>query len=194
MYNFHYNYMKPKYGDEVMLLYTDTDSYIYEIETDDFYRDIAGDVETWFDTSEYDVSHPSGIQTGVNKKVIGMMKDEAGGKIIQGFVGLRAKLYSFKMWEDSSEHKRCKGIRKNVVKNRITHDDYKNCLLNREEERITMNVIRSHLHDVYTEEVNKVALAAEDDKRVYYGRRNSYLSVWSLYYIFIITPKQQKTA
>ena len=98
------------------------------------------------------------------------------------------------MWEDSSEHKRCKGIRKNVVKNRITHDDYKNCLLNREEERITMNVIRSHLHDVYTEEVNKVALAAEDDKRVYYGRRNSYLSVWSLYYIFIITPKQQKNS
>ena len=54
MYNFHYNYMKPKYGDEVMLLYTDTDSYIYEIETDDFYRDIGGDVETWFDTSEFE--------------------------------------------------------------------------------------------------------------------------------------------
>ena len=65
----------------------------------------AGDVETWFDTSEFDASHPSGIQTGVNKKVIGMMKDEAGGKN-QEFVGLRAKQYSFKMWEDSSEHKR----------------------------------------------------------------------------------------
>jgi len=88
-------------------------------------REIAGDVETWFDTSEFDASHPSGIQTGVNKKVIGMMKDEqtdkllnyfstrqASGRIIQEFVGLRAKQYSFKMWEDSSEHKRCKGIRK----------------------------------------------------------------------------------
>ena len=95
-----------------MLLYTDTDSYIYEIETDDFYRDIAGDVETWFDTSEFDASHPSGIQTGVNRKVIGMMKDETGGKIIQEVVGLRAKQYSFKMWEDSSEYKRCKGVRK----------------------------------------------------------------------------------
>ena len=93
------------------------------------------------------------------------MVDEAGGKIIQEFVGLRAKLYSFKMWEDSSEHK-CKGVRKNVVKNRITHNDYKNCLLNREEQIRKMNVIRSHLHDVYTEEVNKVALSAEDDKRV----------------------------
>ena len=91
-----------------------------------------------------------------------MMKDEAGGKIIQQCVCLGARQYSFKMWEDSSEHKRCK----NVVKKHITHDDYKNCLLNREELMRKMNVIRSHLHDVYTEEVNKVALSAEDDKRV----------------------------
>jgi len=95
-----------------------------------------------------------------------MMKDEAAGKIIQEFVGLKAKQYSFKMWEDSSEHKKCKAIRKNVVKNRITHDDYKNCLLNYKEQMRTMYVIRSHLHDVYTEEVNKVALSTEDDKRV----------------------------
>jgi len=84
------------------------------------------------------------------------------------------------MWGDSSEHKRCKGIRKNVVKKHITHDDYRNCLLNREEQMRTMNVISSHLHDVYAEEVNKVALSAEDDKKGYYGRRNTYLSRWSL--------------
>ena len=155
--------MKPKCGDEVTLLYTDTDSYIYEIETDDFYRDIAGDVETWFDTSEFDASHPSGIQTGVNKKVINMMKNEAGGKIIQECVCLGAKQYSY---EDFSEHKRCKGVKKNVVENTITHDDHKNCALYHKEQRRTLNVIRSHLHDVYTEEVNKVALSAEDDKRV----------------------------
>ena len=88
-----------------------------EIGAEDFYRDIAGDVETWFDTSEFDASHPSGIQTGVNKKVIGMIKDEAGGKIIQECVCLGAKQYSYITYEDSSEHKRCKGIRKNVVKN-----------------------------------------------------------------------------
>ena len=92
---------------------------------------------------------------------------------------MRAKQYSYITYEDSSEHKRCKGIRKNVVKKHITHDDYRNCLLNREEQMRKMNVIRSHLHDVYTEEVNKVALSAEDDKG-YYGRRNTYLSVWSL--------------
>ena len=111
MYDFHYNY-KSKYGDKAKLLYTDTDSFIYEIGADDFYIDIAGDVETWFDTSECAADHPSGIPTGVNKKVIGMMKDESGGKIIKEFVGLRLKLYSVKMWEDSSEHKRCKGVKK----------------------------------------------------------------------------------
>ena len=95
MYDFHYNYIKSKYGSDAKLLYTDTDSLIYEIWAEDFYRDIAGDVETRFDTSEFDASHPSGIHTGVNKKVIGMMKDEAGGKIIQEYVGLRAKQYSF---------------------------------------------------------------------------------------------------
>ena len=81
---------------------------IYEIETDDFCRDIAGDIETWFDTSEFDASHPSGIQTGVNKKVIGMIKDEAGGKIIQEFVGLGPKQYSYIIYEYSSRHKRYK--------------------------------------------------------------------------------------
>ena len=120
----------------------------------------------WFDTSEFAADHPSEIPTSVNKKVIGMMKDEAGGKIIQEFVGLRAKLYSVKMWEDSPEHKRCKWVKKNVVKKHITHEDHKNCLLDEEEQMSSMNVIRSHLHDVYTEEVNKVALSAEDDKRV----------------------------
>jgi len=80
MYDFHYNYMKPKYESEAKLLYTDTYSLIYEIATEDCYRDIAGDLETWFDTSEFDANHPSGVQTGVNKKVIGMMKDGAGEK------------------------------------------------------------------------------------------------------------------
>jgi len=111
IYDFHYNYSKSKYESKAKLLYTDTDSLIYEIGAEDFYRDIAGDVETWFDTNEFDADHPSGIQTGINQKVIGMVKDKAGGKIIQVFVGLRAKLYFVKMWEDSSEHNRCKEVK-----------------------------------------------------------------------------------
>ena len=132
MYDFHYNYIKKKYGDNAMLLFTDTDSLAYEIKTDDFYADISNDVESRFDTSDYPKSHPSGIRTGVNKKVIGMFKDEASGKQIEEFVGLRAKLYSYKMFDDQTEHKKCKGIKKNVEQKTITHDDYKDCLFTKE--------------------------------------------------------------
>jgi hypothetical protein len=115
MYDFHYNYIKNKYADRARLLFTDTDSLAYEIKTEDFYADIASDIESRFDTSEYPKDHPSGIKVGVNKKVIGMFKDEASGKQIEEFVGLRAKLYSYKMFE-GEEHKKCKGVKKNCCK------------------------------------------------------------------------------
>ena len=164
MYDFHYNYIKPKYGDKAILLFTDTDSFMYLIETEDFYRDISKDVNEWFDTSDYPENHPSGIPTGINKKVLAMMKDEAAGKIIKEFVGLRSKLYSFIM-DEGEESKRCKGVKKQVVEKSITHEDYKTCLLTGKEQLRKQNIIRSYEHEVYTEEVNKVALSAEDDKR-----------------------------
>ena len=164
MFDFHYNYIKQKYGDNAKLLFTDTDSFLYEIKTDDFYKDISGDVRDRFDTSDYPENHPSGIPSGINKKVLGMFKDEVAGKIITEFVGLRAKLYSFKM-EDGKENKRCKGVKKQVVKESITHEDYKTCLLTGKEILRKQNILRSYDHEVYTEEVNKVALSAEDDKR-----------------------------
>ena len=99
MYDFHYNYIKKKYGEKAKLLFTDTDSLAYEIQTEDFYKDISEEVEAKFDTSNFPKNHPSGIPVRVNKKVIGMFKDECGGKIMQEFVGLRAKLYSCKMYE-----------------------------------------------------------------------------------------------
>ena len=107
MYDFHYNYIKPKYGHKVKLLFTDTDSLMYEIETEDFFKDISEDVKNRFDTSDYPENHPSGIPTGINKKVLGMFKDEAAGKIIKEFVGLRSKLYSYKM--DEGEEKASSG-------------------------------------------------------------------------------------
>ncbi len=97
MYEFHYNYIKAKYENKAKLLFTDTDSLAYEIETEDFYKDISGDVVSKFDTSNFPRDHPSGIEAGHNKKVVGMFKAEAGGQIIDEFVGLRAKLYSYKM-------------------------------------------------------------------------------------------------
>ena len=164
MFDFHYNYIKPKYGDNAKLLFTDTDSFLYQIITEDFYKDISGDVRERFDTSNYPENHPSGIPTGINNKVLGMFKDEAAGKIITEFVGLRAKLYSFIM-EDGKENKRCKGVKKQVVKETITHEDYKTCLLSGKEILRKQNILRSYNHEVYTEEVNKIALSAEDDKR-----------------------------
>ena len=111
MFDFHYNYIKMKYGDKAKLLFTDTDSLMYEIRTEDFYEDIKGDVKDRFDTSDYPSNHPSGIPTGCNKKVLGTFIDEAGGKIIDEFVGLRAKLYSYKTLE-GEESKKCKGVRR----------------------------------------------------------------------------------
>ena len=164
MYDFHYNYIKPKYGEKAKLLFTDTDSFMYEIETEDFYKDISKDVKDRFDTSDYPENHPSGIPTGINKKVLGMFKDEAAGKRIKEFVGLRAKLYSFIM-EDGKENKRCKGVKKQVVESSITHEDYKTCLRTGKEQLRKQNILRSYEHEVFTEEINKIALSSIDDKR-----------------------------
>ena len=165
MNDFHYNYIKKKYPNEADLIYTDTDSLMYHIKTNDFYADISNDVNKWFDTSELPVDHPSGIPVGVNKKVPGMMKDETKGKIIKEVVVLRAKLYSYVMYEEGKETKKCKGITKAVIKNAIFHKDYKDCLFSEEKQYRKMNIIRSRKHEVYSEEINKVALSADDDKR-----------------------------
>ena len=164
MFDFHYNYIKDKYGKKAELLFTDTDSLMYQIKTKDFYEDIYDDVKNKFDTSDYPSDHPSGILTGVNKKVIGMFKDEASGKQITHFVGLRPKLYSYKV-EGEKELKKCKGIKKNVVKKSLIFDDYVKCLFSGEKEMRKMKIIRSENHDLYSKEVNKVALSNQDDKR-----------------------------
>ena len=181
MYEFHYNYIKEKYGDKAKLLFTDTDSLMYEIETEDFFKDISGDVKDRFDTSDYPENHPSGIPTGENKKVLGVFKDEAGGKIIKEFVGLRSKLYSYKM-DEGEESKKCKGVKRQVVATSITHEDYKTCLRTGKEQLRKQNILRSYEHEVYTEEVNKVALSAEDDKR-YILEDGKHTLAWGHYKI-----------
>ena len=165
MYEFHYNYIKPKYGEKAKLVFTDTDSLEYDIKTEDFYKDISGDVEARFDTSAYPKNHGSGIPTGVNKKVIGMMKDECNGEIMTETVWLRAKLGASKMLS-GVEDKKCKGINKTTTKNNIKFNDYKNVLFNQTTEMRKMNVIRSYKHEIYTEEINKIALNGDDDKRI----------------------------
>ena len=165
MFDFHYNYIKKKYENRAELLFTDTDSLMFQIYTDDFYLDITPDIKFKFDTSDYPPDHPSEIPTGFNKKVIGMFKDEVAGKQITRFVGLRPKLYTFEIEEDK-EVRKCKGIKKNVIQKKLDFDDYIQCLFSGEKEMRKMKIIRSEKHDIYSKEVNIVALSNEDDKRI----------------------------
>ena len=163
MYELHYDYMKRKYADDKLTLCNmDTDSLIYDIETDDFYKDIADDVEDRFDTSGYNDNRP--LPVGKNKKIIGLMKDELGGGIMKEFVTLRPKMYAYKV--GSSESKKCKGIKKCVVKKTISFEDYKNCLFGGEASYRSQLMFRSLKHEVRTLEVNKLALSRDDDKRI----------------------------
>ena len=161
-YEFWYDYMKPKYDDKVKLCYIDTDSFIISIETD-FYKDIADDVEKRFDTSNYEVNRP--LPTGKNKKVIALIKDELGGRIIREFVALRPKTYSY-LTDDCKEDKKAKGAKKCVIKRMIKFDDYKKCLLNDQVVLKSQQRFKSKGHDVYTESINKIALSCNDDKRL----------------------------
>ena len=124
MYEFHYDYMKQKYSEGLTLCHMDMDSLIYDIEIDDFYKNIAEDVQDRFDTSDYNPDRP--LPVGLNK-VIGLIKDEPGGEIMTEFVTLRPKMYAYKT--ESAESKKCKGIKKCVVKKTISFKDYENCLL-----------------------------------------------------------------
>ena len=108
--------MKPNYDNNIKLCYIDTDSFIMNIKTNNFYKDIANDVENRFDTSNYEVNRP--LPMGRNKNVIGLMKDELGGKIITEFVTLRPKTYSY-LTDDDEEDKKAKGTKKCVIKKMI---------------------------------------------------------------------------
>ena len=147
----------------VKLSYMDTDSFIMNIKTEDFYKDIANDVEKRFDKSNYEVNRP--LPTGKNKKVIGLMKDESGGKIITEFVTLRPKTYSYST-DDGKEDKKAKGTKKCIIKRMIKFDDYKNCLLKDEAVLKSQQRFISKKHDVYTENINKIVLSNNDDKRI----------------------------
>ena len=161
MYDFHYNYIKDKYGDKARLLFTDTDSLTYEIEADDVYQDFWNDKDK-FDNSDYPESSPYFNKT--NKKVIGKFKDEAAGVPICEFIGLRSKMYSY-IKDNNEGGKTAKGIKKNVIKNNITHENYKDILFNDKQMYHRMKTIRSDNHELNSYEINKVSLSCFDDKR-----------------------------
>ena len=133
----------------------DTDSLIYYMETDDFYKDIAKDIKDRFDASGYNPNWP--LPVGLNNKVIGLIKDELGGEIMTEFVTLMAKMYAYKT--GSAKSKKCKGIKKCIVKKMISFDDYKACLFSGETSYRSQLMFR-------TLEVNKLLLSRDDDKHM----------------------------
>ena len=163
MYEFWYDYMKPKYNDNVRLCYMDTDSFAMNIKTNDFYKDISDDVDNKFKNSNYEVKRP--LPIGKNKKVIGLMKDELGGEIIMEFIALKPKTYSY-LTDNDKIDKKAKGTKKCVIKKIIKFDDYKKCLFNDKVILKSQQRFISTKHDFYTEDVNKIALSNDDDKRI----------------------------
>ena len=144
MYEFWYDYIGPKYGDKAKLCYTDTDSFIINIKTEDFFEDISNDVERWFDTSNYDKNDKRPLPIGKNKKVPGLFKDELGGKIMTEVVALRPKTYAYLIdgYDDDDDdddyeknkiiNKKAKGTKKCVIKHTFIFKNYKDCLFNDE--------------------------------------------------------------
>ena len=182
MFDFHYNYIRKKYGNKAELLFTDTDSLVYLIQTDDFYVDIKKDINKMFNTSNFPKNHPSGIKIGVNEMEIGIFKIEAGANQIIIFIGLRPKLYTYKVETKYKEDKKdakikeiepkdelirkAKGVKKCLTKKSLSFEDYKKCLFSEEKQMREMNIFRTKNHDVYSTTVNKVALSPNDDKRL----------------------------
>ena len=160
MYNFHYGFITKKYGSDAKLLFTDTDSLCYEITTEDFYRDMFDNKEQ-FDLSDMKLEQ---FKNSENKKVVGKFKDETQGIPICEFIGLRSKMYSIKL-NDDSEKKTAKGIVRNVIKNHLKHENYKHILETGGRMNSSMKMIRSFDHDIYTVSVTKVSLSSYDDKR-----------------------------
>ena len=186
MYEFWYDFMKSKYENRAKLCYMDTDSFIINIKTEDFYKDISENVMERFDTSNYIYDRP--LPINVNKKVLGLMKDELGRGIITEFVALRPKAYSYKT-NDNIELKKAKGTKQCVVKKMLSFNDYNNCLFANEKVLMSQQRFKSENHIVYTENINKIALSCDDDKRFV-----TTDGIESYPYGYVLKKKKKKTS
>ena len=173
MYDFHYNVMKPKYGDNIQLLMTDTDSFVYKIKTDDFYQDMFNN-DDYYDMSEY--PKESDFYNDRNKKVLGKFKDETPSGVITNFIGIRSKVYTIKT--DKKVIKKAKGVSKVVVDKNIGFDDYKDCVLEDKNVYRPINSIRTNNLTNYSIMQNKLALSNKDDKRVWDSTKSRAYGHW----------------
>ena len=165
MYEFWFDYIKPKYKDKATLCYMDTDIFVIHIFTEDFFEGINNVVERWFDISNYYKNDKRPLQTGMKKKVIGMFKDELGGKIMKEFCALRAKTYAYLM-DDDSEKKKDEGTKICIIKRKTMFQNYTDSLFNNNTILRSQLRFKSDLHNAYTEEVNNITLNSNDDKRL----------------------------
>ena len=166
MYSFYYDVLKPKYDDKIKLVYTDTDSYVIKVETDDLHEDFK-EINEYMDFSDYNVEHPNYDKT--NKKVLGKFKDEMNGKIITHFIGLKPKAYCYKVYGDDKEHKKSKGVVKHKVSNQLSYKTYEETLNRNCKEEVSFNTIRSKNHQIYSINQTKYALSNYDNKRYWYS-------------------------
>lgn len=164
MYDYYYNHLKLKYNEKITLMATDTDSFMYYVETQDVYRDMLQHLHL-YDTSNYPSDSP--LFSNDRKKKVGVMKDELAGIPMKEFVALRPKMYSFiyNKNDEQLNEKRCKGISRVVVKNELHHEHYKETLMNSAQMKSTMYGLRSNHHIMYCDKVHKISLSAFDDKR-----------------------------
>lgn len=162
--------MKNKYNNKIRLLYSDTDSLIYNIRTFNFFNDIRYDLFPYFDTSNYPKDHYCFSENHKNQP--GYFKDEMGGKILKEFVSLRPKLYAYKT-ENNDEVKKAKGVKKYVINQHMYFKNYIEVLnayinhtsLDNKQTRRDMNFIQSNKHVVHSKTMNKLVLSGNDDKR-----------------------------
>ena len=176
MYNFHYNIMKEHFGDRVKLLYTDTDSLIYEIQSENVYKEFASQkLQDYFDFSKYSDSHVS--FEGMTKEAIkelkerncaipGKFKDEMDGKTIEEVVALKPKMYSVVVEDPSKSIKKAKGVPKQTTK-KIGHSEYKKSTEQAYQRTEEFYSIQSRKHQLMTLKLTKNSISSFDDKRYY---------------------------
>ena len=178
MYEFWYDYVKTKYQNNAKLYFMNTYSFVIQIKTGDFYKDIEDDVEKWFDTSSYNEDDKRLLPIGRNKKEIRFCKDKFGGTIMIEFIALRAKTYAYLM-DDDKEKKKAKGTKKCATKKLLKLIDRKNCQHNNKIILKSQQGFKSDYHNVNTEQINKIALSSNDDKRLQAFDKNYYISIWN---------------
>lgn len=206
MYSFLYDFLKPKYGENCRVAYTDTDSFVIDVTTDDFYADMRENI-FMFDTSDYPWPNEYNIERK-NKKIPGLFKDELNGNIITAFVGMRAKCYAVQALNDDAyknqkdekkgknkrtraicgkfyneDIKKSKGVKKSVVARKISFNDYVECIQNSCELKAKQNTLRSIKHNIFSIQQEKVALSPFDDKRYLIRPHNKDTFAWGHYII-----------